>query len=167
VGAHRAPSPNYTARRIGVAALVVAVVGVAVWFFFLRGSDPCEEYRERLLAEYEPMRGLQAEIIEALAPVDADEEMSAEEIAAARAIVDEMSPHRRAIENMSKETVPEPLQQDMFSLVPTLNEFFSLSDRTVEWLEGTLPSQPTETPSVQLQGLYDFLTPPDQITACP
>ena len=178
---HRAPSPNYNARRIGVAALAVLVVGVVVWFFFLRGdgepsgdggdgdgqATTCEQFREDLLAEYKPMVGNMRKLITALAPVDAGEEMTAEQIAAARAQQDTAQAHYDAIDALP--TPPEELKQDFVSLRPTLNEFVALSGRTIEWLEGTEPAKPTDTPSEQLQALLDspFLPKPAQITACP
>jgi hypothetical protein len=172
MGRHRAPPPNYAARRIGAAVVVLVVLGGVFWFLFLRDGDDgegtetadCTSYRTRLLGEYRPLRGVQARLIDALAPVDADEEMSEEQISQARSLVDQAQARYEAIDELRGP--PEQLQQDYVSLRPTLNEFVALARRTVEWLEGTLPGQPTETPSAQLQSLYDFLTPLNAIARC-
>jgi hypothetical protein len=172
MGRHRAPPPNYAARRIGAAVVVLAVLGGLLWFFFLRDGDDgdgtetsdCATYRASLLGEYRPLRRLQAQLIEALAPVDADEEMSEEQIARARSLVGGAQARYEAIDELRGP--PEQLRQDYVSLRPSLNEFVALARRTVEWLEGTLPGQPTETPSAQLQSLYDFITPPNAIASC-
>ena len=92
MGRHRAPPPNYAARRIGAAVVVLAVLAGLFWFLFLRdgedgegtGTADCTTYRSRLLAEYGPLRRLQTQLIDALAPVDADEEMTEEQVAEAR-----------------------------------------------------------------------------------
>jgi hypothetical protein len=172
MGRHRAPPPNYAARRIGAALVVLVVLGGLFWFLFLRdgddgdGTEPsdCATYRASLLGEYRPLRKLQAQLIDALAPVDAGQEMSDEQIAEARGLVDRADARYEAIDELRGS--PEQLEQDYVSLRPTVNEFVALARRTVEWLEGTLPSQPTETPSAQLQSLYDFLTPPNAISPC-
>jgi hypothetical protein len=172
MGRHRAPPPNYAARRIVAAVLILAVFGGLFWFFFLRdgddgdgtGAQDCAAYRASLLGEYRPLRTLQAQLISALAPVDAGQEMTEEQIAEARGFVDQAVARYEAIDELRPP--PEQLKQDYASLRPTLNEFVALARRTVEWLEGTLPSQPTETPSAQLQSLYDFLTPPNAVARC-
>ena len=84
-----------------------------------------------------------------------------------RAQQDKAQAHYDAIDALP--TPPEELKQDFVSLRPTLNEFVALSGRTIEWLEGTEPAKPTDTPSEQLQALLDspFLPKPGQITACP
>jgi hypothetical protein len=172
MGRHRAPPPNYAARRIGAAVVVLAVLAGLFWFLFLRDGDDgdgtgtadCTTYRARLLREYRALRRLQTQLIDALAPVDADEEMSEDQIAQARTLVDRAQARYGAIDEMRGP--PAQLQQDYVSLRPTLNEFVALARRTVEWLEGMLPAQPTETPSAQLQSLYDFLTPPNAIASC-
>jgi hypothetical protein len=172
MGRHRAPPPNYAARRIVAAVVVLAVLGGLFWVLFLRDGDDgdgtetgdCATYRASLLGEYRPLRQLQAQLIDALAPVDDGQEMSDEQIAEARGLVDQAQARYESIDELRGP--PDQLQQDYVSLRPTLNEFVALARRTVEWLEGTLPAQPTETPSAQLQSLYDFLTPPNAIASC-
>lgn len=175
MGRHRAAPPNYAARRIVAAVVVLAALGGLFWFLFLRdgddgdgddGTEPvgCATYRASLLREYGPLRRLQAQLISALAPVDADQEMSDAQITEARSFVDRAVARYEAIDELRPP--PAQLEQDYVSLRPTLNEFVALARRTVEWLEGALPAQPTETPSAQLQSLYDFLTPPNAISRC-
>jgi hypothetical protein len=172
MGRHRAAPPNYAARRIVAAVVVLAVLGGLFWFLFLRdddesdgtGTTTCATYRAELLGEYRPLRRLQAQLIDALVPVDAGQEMSEQQIAEARGLVDGAVARYEAIDELRGP--PAQLEQDYVSLRPTLNEFVALARRTVEWLEGTLPAQPTETPSAQLQSLYDFLLPPNAIARC-
>ena len=175
MGRHRAAPPNYTARRIVAAVVVLAVLAGVFWFLFLRdgdegdgdgGTEPvaCAAYRASLLREYRPLRRVQAQLIDALAPVDVGQEMTDAQVTEARGLVDLAVARYEAIDELRPP--PAQLEQDYVSLRPTLNEYVALARRTVEWLEGTLPGQPTETPSSQLQSLYDFLTPPNAISRC-
>ena len=125
-----------------------------MWFFLRGDGEPsgdgdggqatAHDFREQLLAEYKPMVQNMRKLITALAPIDAGEEMTTERIAAARAQQDTAQAHYDAIDALP--TPPEELKQDFVALRPTLNEFVALSGRTIEWLEGTEPAKPTDTP---------------------
>lgn len=173
-GRHRVSQATYMRRRIVAAVVVLGVAALVIWFLFFRDGDDdggdnsqtsaaCEEYRADLLQAYRPFRDAEARIIDLVLQLDDGVTLSEEQVTELQSVVTEALDHYAALDALRGP--PAPIRNDYLALRPTAREFVGLAERVAEALVGGT-ALPSETPGVQLQGLYGAQPPPNEIAGC-